>query len=722
VIHLLSYENYNQTGTHLFFSYTSIQRNVITLTLKSNAQMARIVLCSLAALILSGIACYSQGENNVWTFGNHNGLNFNSGAPVFFQSSNVSLEGCASVSDAAGNLLFYSNGNTVWDALGAVMPNGNGIQGNGMGMGIPGSCAQGVAIARSVANNDQYYLFVLDAAEDGGPGYLRYSVVDMSLNGGNGDVLATQKNIYLDTGMSEKMTITRGPECSYWLVTHRNNSNMYRAFRIDAAGIHPAVTSTGIWTGDMGGGEMKISPDGTRIALGTTQSGTGVELADFDPATGQVSNAVQLGLSATSSYYGLSFAPDNTKLYAATFNGTLYQYDLGLLPNVAAMEAARYTVSTGYQFSAMRIGPDNKIYIAIYQNTPFIASINNPNLGGAACNFNPNALPQPPSAQYTSIAGNPYGHGLGNAVAVLGPSDTLVHPTRDSIACLEDSISISAPAGANAYTWNDGNTSQTRFVSQGGRYWVYARYDCRIEIDTFNLELIDVSVDLGPDTAICSNDTYMLDASVPGASYLWQDGSTDATYTVAGEGTYSVSVRVDNCSSADTVTVDTFEPFLKIREGDTTLCDDESIVLHAEAAPESSYSWNNGSSGPEITTGGAGHYVVTAVNVCGAFTDSVRIETEDCTCKAFIPNAFTPNGDQHNDEYKITISCSVANFAFSIYNRYGQRIFQGSTPDAGWDGTFNGEPADVGTYFFYLKYKGPRGDDFEKKGDLVLLR
>lgn len=700
----------------------------MTFLLNHNNPMTRIIRWTFALLILFRITGYGQGENNVWTFGNHNGLNFNSGTPVFFQSSNVSLEGSASVSDAGGNLIFYSNGNTVWNASGAAMPNGTGLLGNGLGMGIPGSCAQGVAIVRSVANNSQYYVFTLDAAEDvsGGvnaPGYLRYSVVDMSLNGGNGDVLPALKNIHLDTFMSEKMMVTRGPGCSYWLVAHRNNSNMYRAFKIDAAGIHPAVTSTGLWGGDMGGGQMKISPDGTRIALGTTLTGSGLEVANFDINTGQVSNAVTVGLSAFSSYYGVSFSPDNSKLYAATFGGTLYQYDLSLMPNTAAMEAARYTVASGYQFSSMRAGPDQKIYIAIYQNTPFIASINNPNLGGAACNFNLNALPQPASAQFTSLFGNPYGHGLGNEVVMLGPSDTLVHPTHDSVACLEDSVKITAPPGANSYTWNDGYTGQTRYVSQSGRYWVYAYYDCSVEIDTFSLALTDISLDLGPDTTICSNGSLALDAAVPGATYRWQDGSTDPGYTVTEAGTYSVRITVNDCSSTDTIKVGSFNPYLKIREKDTLLCDDASIVLHAEASPESSFSWNNGGSqGPERLVTEAGLYVVTAANACGTYTDSVRIAMEDCSCKAFLPNAFTPNGDQHNDVYKARISCQVSNFTLSVYNRYGQRIFQGNTPDSGWDGTFNGAPADVGTYFFYLRYKGPRGDTFERKGDLVLLR
>lgn len=687
--------------------------------------MLRSFLLCLCCILLTFRAS-AQGENNVWTFGNHNGLNFNSGSPVFFQSSNVSLEGCASVSDAAGNLLFYSNGNNVWDASGAVMPNGSGILGNGSWLGIPGSCTQGVAIIKSVANNSQYYLFVLDAAEDfmgpSYPGYLRYSVVDMSLNGGSGDVLPAQKNIYLDTAMSEKMTVTRGIGCSYWLVAHRNNSAAYRSFKIDFSGIHPGITSNGIWTGDAGAGELKFSPDGKRIATANTYQGSSVEMADFDKATGILSNFVNFGASPLQSNYGVSFSPDNSKLYVGMFSGSIFQYDLNLMPNTTAMVSSRYTVSSGYQFSGMRISPDNKIYVAMFQNTPFIACINNPNSAGNACNFNVNALPQPVSAQFTAIAGNPYGHGLGNAVVVTEAADTVISPVTDTLICLHDSVKLSAPADANSYTWNDGSTAPYRYITQSGTYWVSSMSNCSIQIDTFKMSLIDVRLNLGPDTAICINGQLLLDAGNTDATYTWQDGSTAPTLLVTGAGSYSVQVSKEGCFKSDTILISVFEPSLDIPQHDTTICDDENITLKVTANPPSHYLWSNGSTQEQIIVTGAGTYKVAGTNACGTFRDSVKIEMEHCACKAFIPNAFSPNGDQHNDEYRVRTNCNATDFSLSIFNRFGQRIFQTTSPDKGWNGSFNGQPSDVGTYFFFLKYKGPRGDLFERKGDLALIR
>lgn len=682
-----------------------------------------LLICALITLQAN-----AQNENNVWTFGYNNGLDFSTSPPTFFQNEIEALEGCASVADGAGNLLFYSNGNNVWDATGTVMPNGSGILGNGPGIAgtALGSCAQGVAIVKSVSNNNQYYLFTLDAAEQvsGGindPGYLRYSVIDMSLNMGAGDVVAGQKNIVLDTFMSEKMTVAKGAGCYYWLVAHRNNSSAYRAFKIDFAGVNPGVSSNGTWTGDMGAGQLKISPDGTRIATGNSMGGP-IELGTFNNVTGMVSNTISIDPLTNASRIGTCFSPDNTKLYVTTM-GDLAQYDISSYPNAATIAASKVVLGSAINYAQLRNGPDGKIYVALYQSiNPFIGVINNPNAAGAACNLNNSALPQSSWSQFPLVPGNPYGHTLGNDIVVGVSADTSYNATKDTLVCYENSMLVSAPPGFNEYLWNDGNTNATRTLTGDGNYWVYSYQNCNITIDTFKVKFVDLTVNLGPDTAICTNGDLLLDASNQGAIYTWNDGSTNATLLVTGSGTYSVKVSLQGCEKSDTIIVDEFEPSLDIPQRDTSICDDETITLEAVANPISNYLWSNGSTQEKIVVSTPGTYKVTATNACGTFTDSVKIMMENCDCKPFIPNAFSPNGDQKNDVFKVNPLCTVTNFSMSIYNRYGQRIFQTTSPDKGWDGTFNGQYSDLGTYFFYIKFKGPRGDDFEKKGDIILLR
>jgi len=125
---------------------------------------------------------------NHWFFGNQFGLNFSSGAPVFEPGGQTARwEGCSAISDANGNLLFYTDGIDVWNKLHFVMPNGSGL------MGGYGSSTQSSLIVPKPNDSLRFYIFTAD--EDVGPNGFRYSEVDITLNGGLGDV--TLKNIPL---------------------------------------------------------------------------------------------------------------------------------------------------------------------------------------------------------------------------------------------------------------------------------------------------------------------------------------------------------------------------------------------------------------------------------------------------------------------------------------------------------------------------------------------
>src|SRR5690606_35888995 len=108
----------------------------------------------------------AQGEGNVWVFGNHNGLDFNQSPPAFIQTSSQSLESSASICDAAGNLIFYTNGNTVWNAEGDVVQDGTGLLGNGGSGGLPASASHGVHMVRAIASPNRYCVCALRSAED----------------------------------------------------------------------------------------------------------------------------------------------------------------------------------------------------------------------------------------------------------------------------------------------------------------------------------------------------------------------------------------------------------------------------------------------------------------------------------------------------------------------------------------------------------------------------
>ncbi|MBS1781608.1 MAG: gliding motility-associated C-terminal domain-containing protein [Bacteroidetes bacterium] len=101
--------------------------------------------------------------------------------------------------------------------------------------------------------------------------------------------------------------------------------------------------------------------------------------------------------------------------------------------------------------------------------------------------------------------------------------------------------------------------------------------------------------------------------------------------------------------------------------------------------------------------------------------DSILVQTQPC-CTIAMPEAFTPNGDGKNDLFRIITQGHHQLHSFRIFNRWGQVVFHTTDERAGWDGTFNGVPQEVGTYFYYLRYSCDGNDKIEKKGELTLLR
>jgi gliding motility-associated-like protein len=690
-----------------------------------------------SALSLIGIflpaLLWAQGENNYWAFGHNVGLDFNQNPPAVFMTQLQSWEsGSIFFSNPSGSPLFYSNGNEVWNAANNVMPNGSGIEGNGPASpGFPCSAAQGTLAAQTVSNPNQYYLFALDAVEDVPPfglGKLRYSVIDMSLNGGMGDVIAAQKNIVLEDSLCEKMVLVPGDGCNYWLIVHHVNKPLYYAFKIDAGGIHTVpVVSTGILQGLMGIGMMAVSPDTRRITLSHYMSG--FEMAAFNKSNGEISNVNQFANTSQGGMSSHCFSEDNSKLYLFR-NSRLVQYDATLFPNLSAMEASGIEIATGINapFGYMRRGPDKKIYIATYIR-PSLAVINDPNNMGLACNYDPNGIALPSFAEFSNPASpvNPY-YGLGVGQPVLSMQG-LVGPgpasRKDTLVCPGTKLTFTVPQGRDYYLWSNGNTTPSFNATAPGVYWVHSWLNCVKYADTFVVDMVSLhNWDLGSDTTLCPGASLQLSAYNPAIDYYqWPDGTSGSSYYVTRPGTYYVKANVDGCTFADTIKVSVFNTYARIREDDTTLCIGKHIVFHADASPESGYLWNDGSTGATLEVDGPGTYTVEATNQCGKYTDSVKVAMISCNCNSFVPNAFSPNGDGRNDVLEIQLNCpQVDFFQLQIFNRYGQRIFLAEQPGQQWNGTFNGKPLDTGTYFYYLKYRGANHGTVERKGDIVLLR
>ncbi|MGZ4036143.1 MAG: hypothetical protein ACXVP4_14915, partial [Bacteroidia bacterium] len=170
--------------------------------------MKKILLSiSISVFCLSATA---QHEADKWFFGSGAALDFSSGSPVVISSPMYTSEGCSGVSGATGKLRFFTNGVDVYDSTKTVMPNGSGLMGDI-------SSTQSALVVPNPANNQQYFIFT--TAADGG-GDFRFSVVDMSLHGGLGDVMTASKNTFLNDSTTEKIAAIKDPANGYWIVTH----------------------------------------------------------------------------------------------------------------------------------------------------------------------------------------------------------------------------------------------------------------------------------------------------------------------------------------------------------------------------------------------------------------------------------------------------------------------------------------------------------------------
>ncbi|MFY8160147.1 MAG: hypothetical protein ACOVNU_02365, partial [Candidatus Kapaibacteriota bacterium] len=329
-------------------------------------------------LVLFTSMSFSQGEANIWYFGSNAGVDFSSGNPYALINGQLNtLEGCATLSNAAGQLLFYTDGLTIYNRNHQIMQNGTGL------FGHPSS-AQSATIVQKPGSTNLFYVFTIDY-EAHANGF-SYSIVDLNLDGGLGAV-TPDKNILVLTPTLENLGITKHANgLDFWIVTHGVHNDSFYAYRLTSTGLNltPVITNIGDVISSSGffeAGTIKFAPSGTKAAF-TSVMGL-LQLFDFNKNSGVFSNPQTL-LTEFGELYGTEFSPSEDVLYATNVSfGRIYQFDL-LATNIPNSKINLYNGPKSP--SALQIGPNGKIYIAVYgQNA--LGVINNPDIVGTGCNF-----------------------------------------------------------------------------------------------------------------------------------------------------------------------------------------------------------------------------------------------------------------------------------------------------------------------------------------------
>lgn len=374
-----------------------------------------------------------QNEASYWYFGQNAGLRFNAETGTVAALTNGALntlEGCTSISDANGNLLFYSDGSTVWNRNHQVMLNGLGLRGD------DSSTSSGVIVPKP-QDPDFYYIFTVDephhdnssafpnnSANDGINDGLMYSRVNINDDNGLGAVDNVEKNIPLitydpaipiqnDFKCSEKITAVGANDCSsIWVVTHFGDK--FYAFKVDANGVNttPVISTVGPYIPYEGYrrnalGYLKASPDGSKLLVAhygeatllATNAPGSVWLFDFNNDTGEVTNSLELySAQNNNSPYGVEFSAENRKAYATVGGGPsgtngsqILQWDLESadIPNSLQIIHSSTALSAG----ALQLGIDRRIYRAQVDFSNFnnsgrhLGVISNPEESGLGANY-----------------------------------------------------------------------------------------------------------------------------------------------------------------------------------------------------------------------------------------------------------------------------------------------------------------------------------------------
>lgn len=561
---------------------------------------------------------YGQLENNNWFFGYNNGLNFSSNPPLNIPSSLNTFEGCASISDANGNLLFYTDGRSVYNRNNVFMLNGNNtLLGNS-------TTTSSAIIVPKPCSNVEFYIFTVDFIY--GTNGLNYSTVNMDDNGDGtiqvtevGQVQWSSINTNLAGPTGEKIcAVKKANGIDFWVAATKAGTNNFYVYEVTASGVNstpliqpvgPSIVSSNT------NGYMKFSPDGTKLVRADYNPNTKVTLFNFDNATGIISSPTSLTAALTNigwgdGFYGVEFSPNSQKVYFASmsFNngsGNGYIYEANIFPTFsgAVLAATIPNSGGGYSVGALQLTSETPQRILIAKDgEQSLAAIANPNIGLIAnpTNFNNSAV----------ILNNTSALGLPTFISGTITTNFTVSITGPTELCEGEVVSLSGPTITTGnYQWSGPNgfssNQQSIFIpnasaSTAGTYSLsILNSGCQ---NGSTSEIITVYpspfIDLGMDTVICQNQSIVFNPP-SFASYNWNLPITNSVAYTPTTGSNLIILEVtdvNGCQSSDSinVTVSTITSGTIDLGPDQIICFGDSIFLNAVlTGPNLIGNWSN---------------------------------------------------------------------------------------------------------------------------------
>ena len=549
------------------------------------------------------LTLFEEGKQlaNFWYFGDGAGIDFNGDAgPQAVTDGNIIAEqGCATVSDDNGDLLFYTNGETIWDSEHNEMANGTNLGGSQ-------AASQGVLAVAHGVDPSLYYIF-LSEDESSTSKSFKYALVDLKLNNGLGDVVLKNRKIYSEN--LEKIAAVGADNTI--VLTHELGTNNFRAFDVNAQGINsPNFVSEGATfvSEESMPGYIKYAAGGGKIAHGYNSGGAFIDYLRAD-STGAYESAL-IDVNFGGEVYGIEFSPSTDYLYATIINGgtsqlvqipVLDNYTIADIENPDSVTVADLDFVAG----AIQTGPDGQLYVAA-DNSGDVYTI-----GSADNRFQPDqGANLASSLQPFNLSGRNSRLGLPNFIQNLSTPEQ--EPSINVIAaCSSDPIILQgsgttnfdvfnwtitpADGSASVYTSNQQNDTVDVAIDPG-QYEVALRITNQCGYDNLLVENIEIfaSPDLSQIVSprnFCG-DTLTLGQEIPevaGQTYLWSTGETTRTITVTEQAIYNVTVTSANgCTSEAEIFVG--PPFDVDLGPDQNVCQNETLTLDANVNANT-YNW-----------------------------------------------------------------------------------------------------------------------------------
>ncbi|MCX6216197.1 gliding motility-associated C-terminal domain-containing protein [Spirosoma sp.] len=565
----------------------------------------------------------SQSYSN-WYFGESAGVTFSGGTRRALTDGNLhTREGCASVSDEKGQLLFYTDGSTIWNRNHTVMPGATGLGGSS-------ASTQSALIVPYQNSTGRFYVFSVSPATG-----VQYAIVNMTLAGGMGGL--ETKNKVVTASSTEKITAIRHcNNLNNWIITHEKGNNVFRVNLLNDNGLIPDAAQYAVGSvHQQNKGYMKPSHDGKKLAVAVSDGTAGgfLEVLDFDNKTGAISNAVKLTDPAIEGAYGVEFSGDNTLIYLSTLvSKKIYQISADKLV-VNATVSVQLQQNSSKGVGALQLAVDGRIYGAL-PGEEYLMAITQPNQAGPGCGLVSQGIYL---GGRTSAAGLPF---VLDEQTPLPPAVTVaVQKLADCNKFQLDARVLNLDLAYIIYQWYvDGNavagaTGASLQPMKSGRYSIKIRETKCRDIQLTSAEIPVTLVDANPKVTAVPDScgTFSLVAHATGGVVKWTGPGIEPARSqldsiivssVSGSQTYQVRVSSRDDSTCFTqksvpVSFRTPPPY-QILPSDRSKCGDTLVINAPPTSDWNTFRWQlpDGSSlpGSAVTAQQSGIYHLMALS------------------------------------------------------------------------------------------------------------